>query len=252
LRFQVLGCSGGSIPGHRPTSFLLNSTVAIDGGALTAALSPDAQELVDHVVMSHAHLDHCANLPFLLDNRFARQTRPITFYGSEQTLNDLRDGIFNNRIWPDFTVLRNHKSVALSLRTVSPEVPFEINELRFTPYLMEHTVTCFGYLIEDGSSRLFVAGDTGNASLVREIVQRVDDLDALVIEVSWPNRLMELARASSHLTPAILEDAWPLHKSARVLITHIKPLHLEEITAELLALGHPNLTILEDGMEFDF
>ena len=252
MRFQVLGCSGGSIPGHRPTSFLVNSTVAIDGGALTAALSPNAQELVDHVVMSHAHLDHCANLPFLLDNRFARQTRPITFYGGEQTLNDLRDGIFNNRIWPDFTVLHNHKSLALSLQAVSQEVPFEINGLRFTPFRMEHTVFCFGYLIEDSSSKIFVAGDTGSAFAVRAIVERIEGLSAIVIEVSWPNRLEELARNSGHLIASLLEEAWPLHPQARVLVTHIKPLHLEEISAELLALSHPNLVILDDGMEFEF
>ena len=252
MRFQVLGCSGGSIPGHRPTSFLLKSTVAIDGGALTTALSPDEQELVDHVVLSHAHLDHCANLPFLLDNRFARQTRPITFYGSEQTLGDLRGSIFNNRIWPDFTTLRNRKSVALTLETIIPEVPFEINGLRFTPYEMEHTVPCLGYLIEDAESKIFISGDTGSAHTVRERVECFEGLSAIVLEVSWPNRLAELGKVSKHLIPSNLEEAWPLHPEARVLITHIKPLHLEEVTAELMALGHEEMVILEDGMEFDF
>ncbi|MFH0944821.1 MAG: 3',5'-cyclic-nucleotide phosphodiesterase [Planctomycetota bacterium] len=252
MRFQVLGCSGGSIPGRRPTSFLLNSTVAIDGGALTSALSPDAQELVDHVVLSHAHLDHCANLPFLLDNRFARQTRPITFYGSKETIDDLRDCIFNNRIWPDFTTLRNRKSVALTLETIVPGVPFEINGLRFTPYEMEHTVPCLGYLIEDDNSKIFVSGDTGSAHSVRRMVEQVEGLSAVVIEISWPNRLDALARASGHLIPSHLEQAWPLHPEARILITHIKPLHYEEIVSELTGLGCANLVILEDGMEFEF
>src|SRR5262245_59647363 len=107
MNLRVLGCSGGSARGRLPTSFLVDGTIAIDGGAVTASLAPHEQERIDHVVLSHAHLDHIANLPFLLDNRFARQTRPITLWAPEATLCALKTDVFNNRVWPDFTALSN-------------------------------------------------------------------------------------------------------------------------------------------------
>lgn len=252
MRLQILGCCGGSVPGRRPTSFLIDGRVAVDAGALTTALTPDAQEQVDHVVLTHAHLDHCANLPFLLDNRFARQKGPITVYGGAATIRDLRDGIFNNKVWPDFTILKNQESVSLTMQTVEPGVPFEVDGLTFTASEMIHTVPCNGYLIESGGSRIYIAGDTGSAQVVKEQVAAIADLQAIVIEVSWPDRLAELARLSGHIHPVMLADAWPLHPTARILVTHIKPLHLEEVAAELSALRKSNLVILDDDMEFNF
>lgn len=252
MRLQILGCCGGSVPGRLPTSFLIDGTVAVDAGALTSALTPDAQERVNHVVLSHAHLDHCANLPFLLDNRFARQQGPITVYGGEATIRDLSDGIFNNRVWPDFTILKTRESVSLTFQVVEPGRPFDVNGLTFTAIEMQHTVPCHGYLIEDGEARLFIAGDTGSAEAVRDAVSGIERLDAIIIEVSWPDRLAELSQISGHLHPGLLAESWPLHPTARVLISHIKPLHLVEVTAELAALAKPNLVVLDDGMEFDF
>jgi len=255
MLLRVLGCSGGSVPGHHPTSFLLNDVVALDGGAITSSLRYEQQEKVDHVVLSHCHLDHVATLPFLLDNRFARQTDPIVLYGGEETLKDLRDGLFNNRIWPDFTSLRNRKSVALALVTVDEGAPFRVADLTFTASRMQHPVECFGYLIREGGPKgpaLSVAGDTASTDGATAAVQGVDDLQALIIEVSWPDRTRELAEISGHLTPSMLAAASPLHPTARILVTHIKPSYRAEVIAELERHAIPNLEILEDGMEFTF
>ncbi len=250
MRVRVLGCSGGSAPDHHPTCFLVDGKVAFDGGALTSTLAEDEQEDVDHVVLSHAHLDHVAELPFFLDNRFARQTRPINFYGHAQTIEDLKDGIFNNRIWPDFTQLKNRKSVALTLQVVEPGRPFSVGGLTLTPNAMEHPVPCLGYLVESGASSFYLAGDTGSADGVKRAVAGMPLLKDLIIEVSWPDRMRDLARTAGHLVPADLKAAWPLHPSARVLITHIKPFYRDEVIAELLALGLPHTVILDDGMTF--
>lgn len=250
LRFRVLGCSGGSAPDHHPTCFLVDGKIAFDGGSLTNTLAEDEQENVDHVVLSHCHLDHVATLPFFIDNRFARLTRPINFYGHESTITDLKDGIFNNRIWPDFTQLKVKKSVALTLHAVEAGRPFGIEHLTITPSEMEHPVPCLGYLIESGGSSLYLAGDTGSAECVKRAVAGARNLKELVIEVSWPDRMKALAQTSGHLVPSDLKAAWPLHPTARVLVTHIKPFYREEVVGELLALGLPNSVILDDGMTF--
>ncbi|MFG0317325.1 MAG: 3',5'-cyclic-nucleotide phosphodiesterase [Planctomycetota bacterium JB042] len=252
MRLQILGCCGGSTLGKHPTSFLVNDTVAVDAGAITAMLPPHAQEKVDHVVLSHAHLDHVANLPFLVDNRFARQTKPITIYGSKVTIDDLSDGMFNNRVWPDFTVLKNKKSISLTLRPVKAGEPFTIDGLTFTAYPMEHPVACFGFLIDDGTSSIFIAGDTGSTESVKKVVAGVDNLRAIIVEASWPSRMGDLAVATGHLTPRMIRDALPFHPEAKLLVTHVKPFFFHEVVGELMGFALPNTLILDDGMEFDF
>lgn len=252
MKLRVLGCCGGSAQGRHPTSFLIDDRIAVDGGAVTANLTPTEQEQIDHVVLSHAHLDHVANLPFLLDNRFARQTRPIHIHGPRETLDALKNDLFNNRMWPDFTALRNKKSVSLELHPQPIETPFEVGHLRFIAHPMPHPVPCFGYLIRDDHAAIYIAGDTGSAQVVKEAVVGAKNLKAIVIEISWPDRMLDLARLTGHLVPSLLREAWPLHESAKILITHIKPFFHAEVVAELKALGLPQLEILEDGMQFAF
>ena len=251
MRFRVLGCSGGSTIGRFPTSFLIGDSVALDGGALTTALHAEDQRKIEHVVLSHAHLDHVGTLPFLLDNRFPDQTHPITLHAGQVTMEDLKSGLFNNRIWPDFTNLRTKKSVSLELATIGPGDPFPVGPLTVTANAMRHPVPCFGFLCDDGETAIYVAGDTGSCQPVVEATSRRDDLAAIAIEVSWPDRLRDLADLTGHLCPAHIAEAWPIHPTARVLITHIKPFFHDEVVAELNALGL-DLTILEDGMSFDF
>lgn len=251
MRFQVLGCSGGSMPGRLPTSFLINGTIAVDGGSLTSALGPEDQKNIEHVVLSHAHLDHVGSLPFLLDNRFPSQSHPLVIHGQAETLSDLRTSLFNGRIWPDFTTLRTKKSLAMELRAIEAERTVSIGDLRITPNAMEHPVPCLGFHIADGQSAMYIAGDTGSYRPVKKAIQAQGDVTAIVIEVSWPDRLAHLASVTGHLVPALLKEAWPLHPTARVLVTHIKPFFREEVVAELVALRLDGLVILEDGMSFD-
>ncbi len=252
MNLRVLGCSGGSARGHFPTSFLIDGRIAVDAGAVTTNLPPEEQEKIDHVVLSHAHLDHVSNLPFLLDNRFARQTRPIAIWGPEPTLAALRTDIFNNRVWPDFTILHNRKSVSLELKSVAPGTPFQIESLSFRADPMVHPVPCFGYRIDDGRRAIYIAGDTGDATAMKSIVSGDPSLRAIAIEVSWPDRMHELAKVSGHLTTAMLSAVWPIHPTARILITHIKPFYIDEVKAELAAARLSNVIVLEDGMAFDF
>jgi ribonuclease BN (tRNA processing enzyme) len=251
VRLTVLGCCGGSVRGRNPTSFLIDDRIAVDCGAVTAALDPREQERVEHILLTHAHLDHLANLPFLLDNRFERQVRPIHLHAPEATLEVLRSDLFNNRLWPDFTALRNKKAVSVELHAVADGSAFDCGSYRVTTTAMVHPVPCCGYLVDDGTTSVFIAGDTGSAEGVRDACAGVANLAAIVIEVSWPNRMDELARISGHLTPAMLDAAWPLHPTARIMVTHIKPFVHDEVVAELKVLGHPALTILQDGDVFE-
>ena len=55
---QVLGCSGAIAAGSRTTSFLVDDDVLIDAGTGVGDLSLEALARIDHILISHSHLDH--------------------------------------------------------------------------------------------------------------------------------------------------------------------------------------------------
>src|SRR5213592_714849 len=104
---RVLGCSGAIAAGCRTTSFLLDGSVLIDAGTGVGDLSLDELARIDHVLVSHSHLDHVLAIGLLADSvmraRVAKGRPPIVVHALPQTLDALRRHIFNGVIWPDFT-----------------------------------------------------------------------------------------------------------------------------------------------------
>jgi ribonuclease BN (tRNA processing enzyme) len=124
MRLRVLGCSGGELPRHKTTCFLLDETVALDAGELTSSLSLEALLKVDHVVLSHSHFDHVKDVPLMADLLVGRRRRPVKVHASTEFAQTLRDSVFNGRLWPDFTRIPNPESPVRSWsRSSDPELP---------------------------------------------------------------------------------------------------------------------------------
>jgi ribonuclease BN (tRNA processing enzyme) len=61
MKLRILGCSGGIGGRHlRTTSFLLDHDILIDAGTAAADLSIAELAAIDHVFLTHTHLDHIA------------------------------------------------------------------------------------------------------------------------------------------------------------------------------------------------
>ena len=58
MQIRVLGCSGSIAAGSRTTSFLLDDDVLIDAGTGVGDLTLDELARIDHIFISHSHLDH--------------------------------------------------------------------------------------------------------------------------------------------------------------------------------------------------
>src|SRR3989338_375436 len=103
MKVKVLGCSGGIGGRHlRPTSLLIDHDILIDAGTGVGDLSLAELAMIDHVFITHSHLDHVACLPFMVDSAWAMRDRPLTIYAIEETLDTLKQHTFNWKIWPDF------------------------------------------------------------------------------------------------------------------------------------------------------
>jgi ribonuclease BN (tRNA processing enzyme) len=254
VKFHVLGCSGGELPHHRTTCFLVDGRLAIDAGALTASLSLKQLLEVDDVVLTHSHFDHVKDVPLLADLVVGRRRSPVRVHASTECARTLRKNVFNGKLWPDFTRIPSARSPALQVRAFSTTRAFRAGGLRFQPVPVRHPVESVGFVVSNARSSFAISGDTGPTNRFWRQVNATPGLKALLVELSFPNELQRLADLSGHLTPATL--ARELAKLDRgdlpILLYHLKPAYEARLRREVAALRRPNLRILEVGDTFRF
>jgi ribonuclease BN (tRNA processing enzyme) len=242
MLLEILGCHGGSVPKRRLPSFLINGHVLLEAGSVTSALPLGAQASIEHVLISHAHLDHTVGLAFLVDNiqsaqTVAGSTATVTAASIAPVVDDLRTHCFNNRLWPDFTKLPTPEDPALRFQTLREREVIEFGSLTVVPVPVQHAVPATGFIIHDGSAGLVFSGDTGPTDEIWKVAREFKGLHAIIVETAFPNRLENLATVSGHLTPALLQREMEKMPDAPLWVYHIKPAHFEETAEELERLG---------------
>lgn len=234
MKIKVLGCYGGEMPGHRTTCFMLNSQVLIDAGAITAAIPINDQAKIEAIFLSHSHLDHVRDIGFLADNIFGMRDKPVRIYGFADTIRDLRTHILNDAVWPDFSKLPTPENPVISYHEIEENVPFEFGNLTVTAIKVNHIVTSAGYIVNNTKVAVALSGDTGPTEAFWKAAAGVENLRAIFLETSFPDRLSDLAETTGHLTPASAQKE--LEKLGRpeiqVYIYHMKPQYMKEITSE--------------------
>jgi ribonuclease BN (tRNA processing enzyme) len=236
---RVLGCSGSIAAGSRTTSFLLGDDVLIDAGTGVGDLTLDELVRVDHIVVSHSHLDHVLSIGLLADSVARRRAGrpPIRVHALPATLEALRTHLFNGVIWPDFTRLPSAEHPVLAFEPFAIGKILAIGEHRIEVLTAEHTVPAVGFAVLADSGAWVFTGDTGpNPALWQRL--RSLTVAHLVIETAFSNEERALARVSSHLCPATLgHELAQLEGRVAVHITHIKPGEVEAVMAQIEALG---------------
>ena len=254
MRFRVLGCSGGELPHHRTTCFLVDGRLAIDAGALTSSLPLPQLLKVDDVVLTHSHFDHIKDVPLLADLLVGRRATPLRVHASTECARTLRQSVFNDELWPDFTRIPSAGRPIVELRPFSTRRAFQAGGLRFQPVPVRHPVESVGFVVSNGRSAFAISGDTGPTTAFWKQVNATPGLKALLVELSFPNHLQRLADLSGHLTPRTL--AGELAKLERsdlpVLLYHLKPAYVASLRREVAAMRLPNLRILKVGDTFRF
>ena len=137
---KVLGCSGGELPGHRTTCFLVDGKLAIDAGALTASLSLEQLLQVDDIVLTHSHFDHVKDVPLLSDLLVGRRKKPVRVHASTGCARTLRESVFNDELWPDFTRIPTTQTPVIEVIPFDPEKPFKAGRYTVKPVPVDHPV----------------------------------------------------------------------------------------------------------------
>jgi len=253
VKLKILGCFGGSTQDMLPATFLFNDEVAFDTGALTHTLPVAEQARVTDVFLTHSHFDHLATLPYLLDNIFSIVMKPVQVRGPAETIASLKDHLFNGVLWPDFSQISNGTTTLVEMTPMAAGATVQAGGLSITAFPMEHTVPCHGYLVQSGQSAVILCGDTSSTRCLEPILPMPRNLKAVLLEASFPNGEDKTARLSKHLsTDGFAREVRRIPDDVEVLVTHRKPEFADRIAAEITALGMEQVTIIEQGDEFEF
>lgn len=259
MQICVLGCSGSIAAGNRTTSFLVDERILIDAGTGVGELTLEQMLAIDHIFITHSHLDHVLAIGLLADSvtraRRARARAPIQVHALPETLAALRTHIFNGVIWPDFTRLPEPAAPVLALLPLALGEVVHVGELAVEALPAVHTVPALGYAVWHGarpeSGAWVFSGDTGpNPALWQRLASL--PLHALVIETAFRDDERALADISQHLCPTLLRaELAQLHTATDVYITHIKPGEVDAVMSAVGAhVGKHRVHTLASGQRF--
>lgn len=264
MKIRVLGCSGAIAKDCRTTSFLLDHDVLVDAGTGVGDLTPDEMRAVDHVLLTHSHLDHVAALPLMMDTIAGQRSTPVHIHALPETIAALKRHIFNNVIWPDFSVIPSERDPFIRFHALQQGQTLQLAGKEVLVLPAVHTVPAVGYAVranQDAGYWVFT-GDTERNPALWACLNQLP-VAMLVIETAFSNKERDLAQRSLHLAPQTLArelDCIDSRHRYPIYITHTKPMQTELIMAEIERLDHArrnsahvvhDIRWLQAGQEFE-
>jgi cAMP phosphodiesterase len=251
MKIKVVGSSVDGMLCQFAASYVINDRIAIDAGSI-GFMAVEAQRRIEHILISHSHLDHIASLPIFIDNVYQPGPDSVIVYGKSTVIECLQENLFNDRIWPDMLRLSREETPFLKFVVLENAQPVKLGDVTITPVELDHVVPTFGFIIDDGESAVAVVSDTGPTEQVWELANRNARLKCVLLESAFPNSMAWLAEKTKHLTPALMRQEYEkLDRRVPVIVVHIKPAYYEEVIVELKAMNLPSLEIATPNREYE-
>ncbi|RQO82662.1 MBL fold metallo-hydrolase [Acidovorax sp. FJL06] len=225
MKVRVLGCSGAIAKDCRTTSFLIGDRILIDAGTGVGDLTLEEMGRIDHVLLTHSHLDHIAALPLMLDAVSSLRRSPVQIHALPATIEALQSHVFNNVIWPDFSAIPSQDSPFLQYQSFGTGQLLTIDGTEIEVLPARHTVPAVGFAVRGRKGWWVFSGDTERNQPFWERVNALP-VTYLVIETAFSNRERDLAHRSLHLSPDTLAQELaniPPSNRYPIYITHTKP-----------------------------
>ncbi len=251
---RIIGGHGGVGPGYRATSYLIDGKLLIDAGSVASGLLTEEQIQIDHILISHSHLDHIAELAYLCDNCFGLKGRPFEVHANGPVIESIKTHLMNDQIWPDFSKLPSVKAPTIRFNSMVPEKALELGEYRIMPIPVNHQGGACGFIVEKKGKAILFTQDTGPTEKIWKYAKSISNLKAIFTEVSFPNALQKVATDSQHNTPmSINEEIKKMPADLPIILGHLKPNFQAQLYKEIEALNNPRITLLgQDDTVFNF
>lgn len=237
MKLQVLGCAGGIGGRERLTTCLLvDDDVLLDAGTGLTTLDMDQLVKIEHIFLSHSHLDHIAGMALLADAVLGKRVGPVTIHATEKVIATLKSHFFNWQIWPDFTTIPTVEDPVLRWEPLQTGVPIELQGRTIIANPVHHTVDAVSYFVHKGTAGFLFTGDMSTTTSLWEKMKTESALSKVIIDCSFTNADAELAALSGHYCPqSLLEDIQAMPMAVQFLIYHLKPGQEDMIMQELRA-----------------
>ena len=255
MKVTILGCHGGVAPGYRTSCYMINDSFLIDAGSAASALSPQRQQEIEDIFITHPHIDHIKDICFLVENTFYENRAVINLRSTPEILSSVHKHMLNDILWPDFSKIYVDKAQTKCLIKFEPIKPaMEFEGLKILHCGVNHPGNAICYILDDGKQQILFSGDTGPTDEMWTMANKCRNLRAVFTEISFPNNMDGLARASGHYTMAqLLEDMKKLkNKEIPFYIAHFKPRFFEELMDEFHRLAPERMRLLHQEDEYDF
>ncbi len=238
MELRVLGCSGGiGGSGRRTTSFLLGDDVLIDAGSGVADLELEELAKIRHIFLTHSHMDHIHTIPLMIDSVFDGLQQPVVIHGLPQTIKALQEHIFNDIIWPNFSVLPSEEFPVMVYEPMKPGERKTVGDLHFSMIPVNHLVPTVAYVVEYPGGVFAFSGDTTTNDTLWQGLNELDRLDHLIVESAFSNAEQAMCEMSRHYCPQLLaDDLKKLKHNPHIYLTHAKPGEEEMIFQECCRL----------------
>ena len=224
----------------------------LDAGDGVSTLSFDDQTKIEQIILSHAHLDHICSLPFLALNLLESGRYPINIITPAPVIKTVKTHIMNTEVSPDFSIIPSIQRPVYKYREIFDHKEEDIGGVYITPIFVKHIIPCYGYIIRNNDDAIIYSGDTCDATGIFEIADTIDNLRAIVIEVTFSSVYQELADESQHLTPDSLRmQLEKLKSKTKLYLYHMKSRQLDKIGDECNKIGR-DLELLQQGRTYKF
>lgn len=223
------------------------ASVLMDCGAgitrRLAELSIPWQELT-HVVLTHFHIDHHADLPSLIfAGRYGMlppRSTPLEVIGPAGTKDLLARLALAYGEWV------TAPGYEIRVTELAPDAGVDLGGATLTCTKVPHTAESVAYSITEGARRLVYSGDTG---FDPGFAAWARGCDMLVLECSLPQAMAIV----EHLTPEQCGEMARLAEPGTLVLTHLyPPVESVDIAALVAAKYGGPLVVAHDGWRTEF
>lgn len=166
------------------------------------------------IFLSHAHLDHCCGLTFLLDVLYGQSVNEVTVHGRPSDLEAIRTTLFGSPLFP---LAFEH--------TLQPiETTTHVADWTVTTRAQVHPGGSLGYRFQQPGAAFAYITDTTADPEDRAALEFIRGVDLLIHECNFPDEYADLAGRSGHSTVTAVAQVAKQANVGQLVLTHVSPL----------------------------